>query len=291
MRDFPSCFGENGVQVADSSCSSVNVSKASQNTVTCIYRCKLFDKSCLISIVWAKGLMGQCLSIEIDDAAHQLICKFDVKPYLFSKRKGSRCLQVNSGKIEVFWDISTAKFGSGPGPEPSSSYYIAIVCKNEMALLVGDLTHEAFRKTGAIARLSSANFVSKREHVCGKSIFGTKARFCDSGPTHDLQIECDTNCRDDPFLVVRVDAKTVMQVKHLKWKFRGNFTITVDGLPIEVFWDVHNWLFSPGLGNAVFMFRTSLSPEEKSTVAWGCSNELTLAGFGFSLFLYAWKNE
>ncbi|KAK6122681.1 hypothetical protein DH2020_043580 [Rehmannia glutinosa] len=260
MRDFPSCFGENGVQVADSSSSSIGVSKASQNTVTCIYKCKLLDKSCLISIIWSKGLMGQCLSIEIDDASHQFIYKVDVKPSLFSKRKGSKCLQVNLGKIEVFWDLSMAKFGSGP--EPLESYFIGIVCKGEMVLLIGDLTEEAFKKTGAIARLSSAIFVSKREHVCGKTIFGTKAQFCDNGQIHDLKIECDTNCSDDPFLVVRIDAKTVMQVKHLRWKFRGNFTIMVDGLPVEVFWDVHNWLFSPSLGNAVFMFQTSLSVEK-----------------------------
>ncbi|KAI3459383.1 hypothetical protein Pfo_016046 [Paulownia fortunei] len=289
MRDFPSCFGENGVQVADASCSSVGVSKASQNSVTCMYRCKLRDKSCLLEF------------IEIDDASHQFICKVDVKPSLFSKRKGSKCLEVNSGKIEVFWDLSMAKFGSGP--EPLEWYYIGVVCKGEMVLLIGDLTEVAFKKTGAIASLSSAIFVSRREHISGKRVFGTKAQFCDNGQIHDLKIECDTNCSDDPFLVVRIDAKTVMQVKHLRWKFRGNYTILVDGLPVEVFWDVHNWLFGPSLGNAVFMFQTSLSVEklwtspsvsDSSGFSWSCSEsfkESKLPGLGFTLFLYAWKNE
>ncbi|KAL0414534.1 UNVERIFIED_CONTAM: hypothetical protein Sradi_1655100 [Sesamum radiatum] len=145
MRDFPSCFGENGVQVADASCSSLGVSKPSQNCVTCLYKCKLLGKSCLISIVWSKNLMGQCLSVEIDDASHQCICKVDVKSSLFSKRKG-------------------------PG------LYCAIL-------------------------------ISKREHISGKRVYGTKAQFCDNGQIHDLRIECDANSSDDPCLMVRIDAK------------------------------------------------------------------------------------
>ncbi|KAG8370009.1 hypothetical protein BUALT_Bualt14G0092300 [Buddleja alternifolia] len=302
MRDFPSCFGENGVQVADTSCSSVGLSKSCQNSVTCVYKCKFHGKSCLISIMWSKNLIGQCLSVEIDDASHQCICKVDVKPSLFSKRKGSKCLDVNSAKIEVFWDLCLARFGSGP--EPLEGYYIAIVLKGEIVLLVGDLRKEAFKKTGAISSLSNAIFISKREHISGKRVFGTKARFSDNGPTHDLKIEFDPNCNDDPALLIRVDAKTVMQVKHLRWKFRGNCSILVDGLQVEVFWDVHNWLFGSGLGNGVFMFQTSLSAEkmwsespsvcDSTAFRWSCSEsfrESRLQGLGFSLFLYAWKNE
>ncbi|KAI3469567.1 hypothetical protein Pfo_026230 [Paulownia fortunei] len=245
--------------------------------------------------------MGQCVSVEIDDASHQCICKVDVKPSLFSKRKGSKYLEVNSSKIEVFWDLSLAKFGSGP--EPLEGYYIAVVSKGEMVLVVGDLRKEAFKKTGAVASLSSASFISKREHISGKRVYGTKAQFCDNGQVHDLKIECDTNCSDDPCLVLRIDAKPVMQIKHLQWKFRGNYTILVDGLPVEVFWDVHNWLFGPSLGNAVFMFQTSVSADKLWTspslcdspvFSWSCSEsfrEANLPGLGFSLFLYAWRNE
>ena len=86
MRDFPSCFGENGVQVADSSSSS-STTKAAQNVVTCVYQCKLHGRSCLITITWTKSLMGQGLSIGIDDLANQCLCKVDIKPWLFSKKK------------------------------------------------------------------------------------------------------------------------------------------------------------------------------------------------------------
>ncbi|XP_073046956.1 uncharacterized protein [Primulina eburnea] len=301
MRDFPSCFGENGVQVADASCSSVGASKISQNSVTSIYKCKLFAKTCLISIMWGKNLMGQCLSVEIGDVSNNFICKVDVRSSLFSKKKGSKSFEVNSSKLEVFWDLSLAKFGSGL--EPTEGYYIAVVCKGEMVLVIGDLKKEALQKTGAKFSLSSAIFISKREHIYGKRVFGTKAQFCDNGRIHDLRIEYDMNLSDDPCLFVRVDAKTVMQIKHLKWKFRGNHTILVDGLPVEVFWDVHNWFFGQSLGNAVFMFQTSSSAEklwaspsisDSSMYSWSCSEsfrESKSSGLGFSLFLYAWKNE
>ena len=59
--------------------------------------------------------MGQCLSVEIDDLLNHCLCKVDVKPSLFSKRKGSKGLELNSGKIDLFWDLSSAGFGSGAG--------------------------------------------------------------------------------------------------------------------------------------------------------------------------------
>ncbi|CAN4092965.1 unnamed protein product [Withania somnifera] len=302
MRDFPSCFGENGVQVADASCSSVGVIKTPQNLVTCVYQCKLLGKSCLITVVWTKSLMGQCLSVEIDDMSHQCLCKVDVKPSLFSKRKGSRSLEVNSCKIDIHWDFSLAKFGSGP--EPVEGYYIAVVCKGQVVLSIGDLRKEAFKKSNATPPLSNPMFISKREHIFWKRVFGTKAQFCYTGPIHDITIECDSSVNDDPCLLVRIDSKTVMQVKHLRWKFRGNDTVLIDGLPVEVFWDVHNWLFSSNFGNAVFMFQTCLSAEklwttqnlsDLSVMPWPCT-ESTLSnskspGLGFSLVFYVWKNE
>ncbi|KAL6970412.1 hypothetical protein U1Q18_030112 [Sarracenia purpurea var. burkii] len=300
MRDFPSCFGENGVQVTDASCSSV--SRASHNVVTCVYKCKLLGQSCFITITWSKNLMGQCLSVEIDNFSNQCLCKFDVKPSLFSKRKGSKCFEVNnSSKIDMYWDLSSADFGSGP--EPLGGYYLAVVCKGQMVLLIGDLRKEVRKKLNLTPALPNAMLVSKREHIFGKRVYGTKAQFCDNGPVHGLTIECDTLGVNDPNLVIRLDTKMVMQVKRLRWKFRGNQIIWVDGHPVEVFWDVHNWLFGTAFGNAVFMFRACLAAEkpwESQTFsdpcmpAWPCSRsfrESKLSALDFSLILYAWKSD
>ncbi|GFY92021.1 hypothetical protein Acr_08g0004170 [Actinidia rufa] len=300
MKDFPSsCFGENGVQVADFSSSSTN--RTAQNLVTCVYQCRLRGRSRLITVTWSKNLMGQGLSVGIDDNSNQCLCKVDIKPWLFSKKKGSKSLEVDSSKIDIYWDLSSAKFGSGP--QPLEGFYLGVVSNRQMILLLGDMRKEAFKKTGATPVPSNSVFVAKREHVFGKKIFSTKAQFCDNGPLHDLTIECDTGGINDPCLLIRVDTKTVMQVKRLRWKFRGNHTILVDGLAVEVFWDVHSWLFCSALGNAVFMFKTSLSAEklwasqplsDPHTLPWSWSQRFHDSHsqcLGFSLVLYAWKNE
>ncbi|XVE62849.1 hypothetical protein DITRI_Ditri06bG0152800 [Diplodiscus trichospermus] len=295
MRDFPSCFGENGVQVADSSSSST--SKNAQNLVSCVYQCRIQGRSCLITVTWSKNLMGQGVSVGIDDSANQCLCKVDIKPWLFSKRKGSKSLEAYSCKIDIYWDLSSAKFGSGP--EPLEGFYFGVVASKQMVLLLGDMRKEAYKKTGAAPIPSTALFVAKKEHVFGKRVFGTKAQFCDNGQIHDMIIECDTIGVDDPCLKIRVDGKTLMQVKRLRWKFRGNYTILVDGMAVEVYWDVHNWLFGTSLGNAVFMFKTFLAAEEKFWVSqpipsWSFSQryqDSKSQNLSFSLLLYAWKNE
>ncbi|GLT90544.1 hypothetical protein SLE2022_084700 [Rubroshorea leprosula] len=299
MRDFPSCFGESGVQVADSS--SSNSSRSSQNLVTCFYQCRIRGKSCLISVVWSKNLMGQGLSIGIGDSLNQCLCKVDIKPWLFSKRKGCKSLEIHSREVDIYWDLSSAKFGSGP--EPLEGFYVGVVVDRQMILLLGDMRKEAYKKTGATPVPSMAVFVAKKEHVFGKRVFTTKAQFCGNGQIHDLMIECDTIGVSDPSLIILVDGKTLMQVKHLRWKFRGNHTITVDGLAIEVFWDVHNWFFGTSLGNAVFLFKTCLSAEklwasqtlsDPSTLQWSFSQRFIDSksqNLGFSLMMYAWKNE
>ncbi|KAJ9540964.1 hypothetical protein OSB04_027470 [Centaurea solstitialis] len=58
------------------------------------------------------------------------------------------------------------------------------------------------------------------------------------------------------------------RVKRPRWKFRGNYTILVDGLPVEVYWDVYDWFNNNGGGgkliggNVVFLFQTCLLAEK-----------------------------
>jgi hypothetical protein len=291
MRDFPSCFGESGVQIADASSSSSTAGKgAAQNVVTCLYQTQFSGRPCVISVTWGKSLMGQGLSVGVDDLSGQCLCKADIKPWLFSKKKGSKRLDVEDGKIEIFWDLSGAKFGAGP--EPMEGFYVAVVFDLELVLLLGDMKKDAYRKTGANRPIRNAAFVARREHIYGKKTYSAKAQFFDNGQFHDIVIECDTIGLKDPCLEIRVDKKPVMQVKRLAWKFRGNQTILVDGLPVEVFWDVHSWLFGSTASNAVFMFQTCQAPEK--SMSWSYSQmfrESQLQGLGFSLVLHAWKVE
>ncbi|KAA0064065.1 DUF868 domain-containing protein [Cucumis melo var. makuwa] len=315
MKDFPSCFGENGVQIADSSSSSSSsISKAAQNLVTCVYQCKLHSQLSFIVLTWTKHLMGQALSLQIQNSANQSLCKLDIKPWLFSKKKGSKIFDIHSTKMEIHWDLTNAKFGCGP--EPEEGFFVAVVFNRELIFFVGDSPSEASKKTAA-ASTAAAVFVARREHVFGKKLYSAKAQFSEKGETHNVSIECDTSGGlKEPSLVIRIDSKTAMQIKRLKWKFRGNDRIVVDGIPVEVMWDVHNWLFgnSGALSSAVFMFQThkssgshsqsssssssssllNSSSSSSSSSSSYCQQQIKdskLQGLDFSLILYAWRNE
>ncbi|XP_024968636.1 uncharacterized protein LOC112508088 [Cynara cardunculus var. scolymus] len=297
MKDFPSCFGENGVQVAEASPSSgdpitpTTTTRIAQNLVTCVYQCRMLNSSCfIITITWTKSLMGQSLSVRIDDSDHHSLCKLDIKPWLFSKRRGFRNLEVGSKLIDVYWDLSYAKFGSSP--EPVEGFYFAIAMNQELILILGDMEKDVHKKMYATSLAPNGVLISKRAHVFGKKAYSTRAQFCGRGQIHDIVVECDTMGANDSYLLIRIDGNPVMQVKCLRWKFRGNYTILVDGLPVEVYWDVHSWLFEKLMGNAVFLFQTCLSSEK----LWSSEDPSWLSkdrhsGLGFSLVMCAWKNE
>ncbi|TXG62237.1 hypothetical protein EZV62_013600 [Acer yangbiense] len=124
-----------------------------------------------------------------------------------------------------------------------------------MTLLVGDSTKEAYSKTRVqMTPRTNQVLVMRREHVFGNKVYTTKAKF--GGKTREISIDCSVN--SDARLCFSVDNKRVLQIKRLKWKFRGNERIEVDGVSIQVSWDVYNWLFEDLNNNghaAVFMFR------------------------------------
>ncbi|KAI4364111.1 hypothetical protein MLD38_020246 [Melastoma candidum] len=106
---------------------------------------------------------------------------------------------------------------------------------------------------------------------------------------------------------IHIDGVSVIHVKSLNWKFRGNQTITVNRQPVQVFWDVHDWLFkSPGMGHGLFVFKPGLvEPEsDKDGSSQGSDSDSSIGstyhsvrstgGAGqpdFCLFLYAWRVE
>ncbi|PQQ00452.1 uncharacterized protein Pyn_08143 [Prunus yedoensis var. nudiflora] len=234
-----------------------------------------------------------------------------------------QALYVDGKAVDIFWDLKSAKFNGGT--EPKSEYYVAVVCDEEVVLLLGDLKKDAYRKTGYRPALTDPTLVSKKEHIFGKKKFSTKAKFYERGRLHEIAIECKNRAGSisngnslngvEPELEIRVDGHLVVHVKHLQWKFRGNESIHINKLRIEVYWDVHDWLFSPGLRHALFIFKpvlpssTSLSPLSRSSsssppfsslsstplssqTSLGSVEGLNASGSSeFCLFLYAWKVE
>ncbi|MCO5559814.1 hypothetical protein L7F22_013418 [Adiantum nelumboides] len=287
-----------------------------QNLVTCQYETKIAGSCRHVTITWLKSTTGQGLSVTIDDPSCQYTCKVKLTPWSFWKRSGVKGFEVCGRKVEVFWDLSKAKYAFGP--EPQQGYFVAVVCNDEVVLLLGDKEKEAYRHTKAKPSIIEATLLLRKEHVFGKKHFCTKAQFGDAGKAHDINIECQTTAPKDPYLCISVDKRLVVQVKNLEWKFRGNQTVLVDGIPVEVFWDVHNWMFDsvgrPSDANAIFMFQAcegvEASPDKKmSAINWsgdlnGNISLMKLAGTrslklanittglsGSSLMLHAWRNE
>lgn len=96
-------------------------------------------------------------------------------------------------------------------------------------------------------------------------IYTTKAKF--GGQIREIEIDCGL-FDDESGLSFSVDGKRVLQIKRLKWKFRGNEKIEVGGVSVDVYWDVYNWVFDlekENRGNAVFMFRFEDEEDEEQS--------------------------
>lgn len=304
MRDFASCFSEYAVQVSDTSCSnyspnsciSPNLIPSIQNSVTCLYRASLSSpkKHILITLTWCKNTLSQGLNISFGDDPSAAF-KLNTNSRLFRRLKGTKLIEFQSINIEVFWDLSTARYESGP--EPVDGYYVFITFDSEAGLILGDMGHEASaKKLKSGARMAKFSLISRQEHFSGNTLYSTRARFSDSGSAHDILIHCsgEREGLKYPAMAVSIDKKTVIRVKRLQWNFRGNQTIFLDGLLIDLMWDVHDWFYNPGPGRAVFMFRTRsgldsrLWLEEK--MMHKDDDDQDNNKLDFSLMIYACKN-
>ncbi|KAJ7527407.1 hypothetical protein O6H91_16G053000 [Diphasiastrum complanatum] len=295
---FPSCFGEYAMQVAEMSSGN----RTTHNLIACIYCTKLCSCYHVITISWCKNQTGQGFSVAVDNpsaAASPSLPKVGLKPWVSWKKQGKKAMEVDGKRVQIFWDMTAAKYSSG-GPEPQESFYLAIVFHGQILMLLGDKKKEAYDATQAKPLLKEPILLSRREHIFGKKYYNTKAQFCESGRSHDIVIECHSGGAREPRLCVRVDRRIVVHVKRLMWKFRGNQTILVDGLEVELFWDVHNWLFNPDLGNAVFMFQTYFPSSHLKSCNYGEQESFPVQVFkgrdfeklsGFSLLLHAWRIE
>ncbi|PIN26364.1 hypothetical protein CDL12_00876 [Handroanthus impetiginosus] len=296
---IPACFSS-GEKVSDDPSA---ITKSGQNVFMSVYRTKIADQCRLITVTWCKNLLlhGLSVSVEGSEGESQFTCKVELKPWYFWKKQGSKRFLVDGKPVDVFWDFKIAKFNGET--EPSSDYYVAVVCDDEVVLLLGNLRKEAYRKTGCRPALIDPILVSRKEHIFGKRKFITRVKFHDKGSFHEISIECKNGTssnRVDPEMEIRIDGHLVIHVKHLHWKFRGNESIHLNKARIEVYWDVHDWLFSPGLRHALFIFKpmlltTSSSSSSGSTpLSSQTGSSSSTEGSGspdFCLFLYAWKVE
>ncbi|KAK8509350.1 hypothetical protein V6N13_062399 [Hibiscus sabdariffa] len=311
---FPSCFRASAItddHHTPTSPPQPNSGKTNL-TATCLYNTKLG----LFSLTWSRTFLGHSLRLRLHLhrsshyspssplSVHPSLCNstlhfhLNFNSFAFWKKNGCKKLSCSTvPNVKLFWDLSRAKFGSGP--EPESGFFVAVVVEDEMVLLVGDAVKEAYSRTGAKRPRGSQGLILRREHVFGNKVYNTKVRF--GGKMREISIDCRVN--DDAKFCFSVDGKRVLQIKRLKWKFRGNERIEVDGVFIQVSWDVYNWLFDKDLsnGHAVFVFKfenqgTEVVEDDQQSVGmngieWRKRRRSLLGTAGSSSFSSIWMSS
>ncbi|GJN36352.1 hypothetical protein PR202_gb25201 [Eleusine coracana subsp. coracana] len=267
-----------------------------------VYRAKIAGHSRVVTVSWSRDLLSHAFSVSIsgaDGAAAE--CRVDLRPWQFWRRTGSRRLDLaGATTVRVLWDLRRARFSSssssgGSGaPEPKEGYFVAVEAGGEVVLIQGDMRRAALRRASCGAAEAEAVAVARREHVFGRRRFAAKARFHERDDVHDVAIECsscdnDNGGEGDMEMRIAIDGEEAVQVKHLQWKFRGNQSVTfLSRAKVEVYWDVHDWLFSAGTRPALFIFRPIVL-STNSAPAGAMLDTVSSTTTGFCLYLYAWK--
>uniref|UniRef100_A0A0E0MCH7 DUF868 domain-containing protein n=1 Tax=Oryza punctata TaxID=4537 RepID=A0A0E0MCH7_ORYPU len=318
VRDFASCIGDGAVRVADvaactapsstriSTCSSSSTTTTSSSSptlsVTVSYRATLADGSpappppLQLRLTWEHSPLGPTLSFAPSPTA---------RPVQLRRRRGSRSVPSCSGSgdengggggdesastpppLALFWDLTAARYDpAASSPEPVSGYYVVAVASAEVVLAVGDLAAEFVKAKfeGQIPRARVAP-VSRVERVVVSdpaAMHAARVRFAEGGPEHEVSVSCAPAGGGDE-LWVCVDGKRAVQACRLRWNFRGNQTVFVDGAPVDVMWDLHGWWFREPPGCAVVMLRARSALESRLWL------EEEAAAPGFSLIVQAFK--
>lgn len=279
--------------------------KTAQSTVTLAYQANIAGYWHNVTIIWCKNLMNHSLSITVDslEGDFHYTCKIDLKPWHFWSKKGYKSFEVESNRVDVYWDLRSAKFSGSP--EPCTDYYVALVSDEEVVLLLGDYKKKAYKRTKSRPALVDAVLFYKKENVFGRKTFATRAKFDERTKEHEITVESTSFGHKEPEMWINIDGVVVIHVRNLDWKFRGNQNILVNKKPVQVFWDVHDWMFkSPGTGHGLFIFKPGLVEAESdrdgssrgansdsSTASKYYSTRTGATAPDFCLFLYAWKVE
>ncbi|KAK2978441.1 hypothetical protein RJ640_023600 [Escallonia rubra] len=226
-----------------------------QNLITCIYQAQLRNSPTYLTLTWSKTPFSHSLTIQAPDSFSITISLNPSTFSFFGNRPGSKSIYLTHhhyDKVKLYWDFTRAEYTDNSA-EPKSSFYIAVTCNARLEFLMGDLRDELTRRSGFVTASYSAkpSLLSRREHVFGHRNYATQAEFM--GSKHDIEVECGGGV-----LKVKVDGELRLVVKRLAWKFRGNERITIDGLEVEFYWDVFNWVSdstSKGGGHGVFVFQ------------------------------------
>ncbi|KAL5195999.1 hypothetical protein HKD37_20G057721 [Glycine soja] len=249
---IPACFSQPNTP------SSSSTTQVPQNLVTCIYQTQLCNSSTHLTLTWSRTLLSHSLTIY---APHTFSITIPLNPSTFSffrTRPGSKSIYLSrpnkrSQKIKLHWDFSEAIFSTRNSAEPESRFYLAVCCNGRVEFFLGDLVLVLPMQLSP-HQPSDQALVSRREHVFGSTSYESRGEFV--GSKREIEIELFSGEE----LRVKVDGQVCLVVKRLTWKFRGNEKIFIDGVEVEFFWDVLNWVVNSENGNGnngygVFVFQ------------------------------------
>lgn len=283
MKDLVSCFGEHAVRISDVACSGSATANAAavarpaeagtggraalMSGVTSVYRSRLSasGKDLLVDVTWSRSPDGPALSVAVHDAGaasrHPAV---PAAPRHLHRRKGSGTFTAGSCVVGVFWDYASARYGAA-GPEPVSGFYVAVVADAEFVLLLGDMSRSYVERLHGGIPVASSRMARRRERFVGCGCWSTKARFLESGAEHEIGVGLE----GDAEAWVTVDGRKVVQLRRLRWNYRGSHTLFLDGgAPVDITWDLHGWLFqaidpSASSSSAVFTFHARGASETR----------------------------
>ncbi|KAI3717329.1 hypothetical protein L1987_68890 [Smallanthus sonchifolius] len=271
--------------------------KTAQSMVTCMYQVHVGSHWRTVAAVWTKNIMNHSLTIFVDsiETNHRQNCKIDLAPWHFWGKKSCKTFEVDGIQIDVYWDLRSARFSGSP--EPCSDFYVALVCDEEVVLLIGDLEKKVHKRIKSQQSAANALLYFKKEHVIGRKSFTTRAKFDKHKKDYEIIVESSMLGPNDPEMWISIDRNILIHITNLQWKFRGNQTVLVNKQPIEIFWDVHAWLFlNPGSSHGLFIFKpgqANLDHDKDDSSQDGTeeNNDSSSNTSQCCLFLYTWKIE
>jgi hypothetical protein len=196
-----------------------------------------------ISLAWSRSALGLVLAADVSLAGAEAPARFVLLPWLPWRRRGSKRFSTASGHSVAFsWDLSRARLAPRR-PEPLSGYSVHVTVDGELALAAGDLA--PYSSPAA----SAGTLLSRRENPVTAGEYTTSVTV--AGEEHEVSVGVE-----EAAMWVAVDGERALQVRRLRWKFRGSERLDLPrcGSAVRVTWDLHGWLFRPDAA-AVFVLR------------------------------------
>ncbi|KAF8732994.1 hypothetical protein HU200_015351 [Digitaria exilis] len=229
------------------------------SSATSVYWTHLGD----VTLTWSRAPIGLLLVAELllagddnDDGAAP--ARFELRPWLPWRRRGTKRFTSPDGRSVAFsWDLSRARFAAaGRRPEPASRYSLLVSVDGELALAVGDRAPPAYAGL-LLSRRENAVVSAAGDGRHGGESYATTVVDV-AGEAHEVSLGVEESA-----MWVAIDGEKALQVRRLRWKFRGSERLDLPGgRRVRVTWDLHRWLFCPADAAAVFVLRFETSDDD-----------------------------